>query len=74
MFSGGSPVVDYRISTDMATGTFNTVLASDNTQLSYAATSLTQGLTYQFKVEARNAYGYSVYSNTVSILTAQVPA
>ncbi len=35
---------------------------------------MTQGLTYQFKVEARNAYGYSAYSNTVSVLTAQVPA
>jgi len=34
---------------------------------------LTQGLVYQFKVEARNAYGYSVYSDTVIILTAQAP-
>ena len=35
---------------------------------------MTQGLNYQFKVETRNAYGFSVYSNVVSILTAQVPA
>jgi hypothetical protein len=31
-------------------------------------------LTYQFEVEARNSYGFSDYSNIVSILTAQVPA
>ena len=42
--------------------------------MSYTATSLNQGMTYQFKVETRNEYGFSVYSNTVSILTAQVPA
>jgi len=34
---------------------------------------LTEGSTYQFKVEARNAYGFSVFSNTVSILAAQIP-
>ena len=41
--------------------------------LNYNATSLTKGSTYQFKVEARNMYGFSVSSNTVSILAAQVP-
>jgi hypothetical protein len=34
---------------------------------------LTEGSTYQFKVEARNVYGFSVFSNTVSILAAQIP-
>jgi hypothetical protein len=67
-------VIDYRIWTDLATGSTFNVLTSGVNSLSYTITSLTQGLTYQFKIEARNAYGYSVYSNTVSILTAQVPS
>jgi hypothetical protein len=44
------------------------------TQLSYTATSLSQGRTYQFKVRARNVYGFSVFSSTISVLTAQPPA
>lgn len=45
------------------------------TALTYTATGLTQGATYKFKVNARNVYGYSaLYSNTVTILAAQVPA
>jgi hypothetical protein len=34
---------------------------------------LTSGVTYEFKVEARNEYGYSVYSETISLLCAFVP-
>jgi len=30
-------------------------------------------LVYTYYVEARNAYGYSVFSNTVAVLAAQVP-
>ena len=74
IFNGGSAVIDYRIWTDSASGSTFTVLASGVTSLSYTIASLTQGLTYQLKVEARNAYGFSVYSNLVSILTAQAPA
>lgn len=40
----------------------------------YTATGLTQGSTYQFKVTARNAYGYGDYSNIVTVLAAQIPA
>ena len=49
------------------------MIASGVTALNYNATSLTEGSTYQFKVEARNIYGFSIFSNTVSILAAQVP-
>lgn len=31
------------------------------------------GTTYQFKVKARNIYGYGEFSAIVSILTAQIP-
>jgi hypothetical protein len=33
-----------------------------------------QGKVYTFKVRARNIYGFSIFSDTVSILAAQVPA
>jgi hypothetical protein len=36
-------------------------------------TSLTSGVTYEFKIEARNEYGYSAYSNTLSLLAAHIP-
>jgi len=51
------------------------VLVSGLLNLDYIATGLTQGSTYQFKVESRNLYGHSkLFSNTVVVLAAQVPA
>jgi len=32
------------------------------------------GTVYSFRVEARNAYGYSTYSAEVSVLAATIPA
>jgi hypothetical protein len=34
---------------------------------------LTSGTTYEFKVEARNEFGYSEYSSTLSLLAAYIP-
>jgi hypothetical protein len=48
------------------------VLAS-TADTNYLATSLTSGTTFEFKVEARNEYGYSAYSNTVTLLAAYIP-
>lgn len=31
------------------------------------------GLTYEFKVETRNSYGYSEYSSTLALLAAYIP-
>lgn len=72
--NGGTPVIDYRISyAETAVSPF-IVLASAITTTSYSTTALTSGEDYVFKVEARNAYGYSPgYSNEVTILQAQVP-
>jgi hypothetical protein len=36
-------------------------------------TSLTPGTTYEFKVEAKNEYGYSDFSTTLSLLAADIP-
>ena len=74
LFDGGSEILDYSLYTDEATGTDFVVLEASLTTLTYTATSLTQGATYKFKVKARNIYGDSVYSETVTVLAAQVPA
>lgn len=39
----------------------------------YVVTSLTAGINYEFKVEARNIYGYSEYSETITLLCAYIP-
>jgi hypothetical protein len=72
-FDGGSPVLDFRVWFDNAEGGEFTVLASNVPQATYTATQMTTGLTYRFRVEARNIYGYSYFSNIVSILAAQKP-
>ena len=74
VFTGGSPLIDYRLYTDNASGTDFTILVESLTVLEYTATGLTQGATYKFKVEVRNLYGYSEFSEPVTILAAQVPA
>jgi len=40
----------------------------------FTATGLTYGNVYKFKVESRNLYGYSAYSEVVSILCATAPS
>jgi hypothetical protein len=69
-FNGGSPI-DYRLWFDDATsGTTFTEVASGLTVLTYTVTGLVEGSTYQFYVEARNLYGYSLSNSAVTILAA----
>ena len=69
-FNGCSAIIDYSIWYDNGTGLAFTELLSGLKTLSYTALSLTPGNTYQFKVEARNIYGFSAFSSAVSILAA----
>lgn len=39
----------------------------------FVVTGLTRGLFYQFKLEARNAYGYSFFSDILELRSALVP-
>ena len=71
--NGGASVLDYRVSFDQALGTYVT-RASEIVATQYTATGLTAGLTYKFRVEARNTYDYSDYSAEVEILCATVPS
>jgi hypothetical protein len=69
VFNGGSPVLDYAIWYDNAGQTY-IELVNGLTSASYTATGLTQGLTYKFKVETRNAYGYGFFSDVLTVLAA----
>jgi hypothetical protein len=40
---------------------------------SYIAIDLTAGITYQFKIESRNSYGYSTFSESITLLCAFKP-
>ncbi len=59
------------MSFDQATGIY--VELGSVTVLEFTKTGLTKGNTYTFRVEARNAFGYSAFSQTVSILAAEKP-
>lgn len=65
-------MIDYRVKYSTDAVTF-TILESGIDELPFQVNSLTVGITYTFKVEARNAFGYSPESATVSIITAQQP-
>lgn len=70
VFTGGVPLLDYRLWYDNAQGSTTIVLEESLSQSEYTAMSLTQGATYKFKLEARNMKGYSFFSNEVEILAA----
>jgi len=49
------------------------VLASNIAAFSYTATGLSAGVAYKFKIESRNAYGYSVLSSELVVVASAVP-
>lgn len=67
---GGSEILDYQLWYDNASGSTWIVQKSDLTSLNYIVTGLEQGSTYNFKIEARNAYGHSFFSNVLTVLAA----
>lgn len=69
--NGGSVILDYRISIAELGGIFSVVDSTADS--SYLITGLTPGTTYEFKVEARNQYDYSTYSDTLTLLAAYIP-
>lgn len=71
-FIGGAIIEDYRIWMAEQGDDFS-VLASGLIDPEYLATGLTFGVTYEFKVESRNSYSYSPYSDTLTLLCAFKP-
>lgn len=68
---GNSPIIDFRINIAELNGSFSVL--DTTTDSSYIATSLTAGVTYELKIEARNQFGYSTYSDTIQLLCAFIP-
>ena len=71
-FTGGAVIDEYRVSYAEQGGAFS-VLESSVVGTSYLATGLTAGSIYEFKLEAKNSYSYSAFSETLSLLCAFVP-
>ena len=71
-FDGGFPIIDYRVSLAEAGQPYQ-IAAEAVTSRTYLVTGLTPGLTYNFYIEARNAYGYSMPSLVLSMLCAYKP-
>jgi hypothetical protein len=70
--NGGTPVLDYRIYFDQ--GSDNWILhASNVVDQRHQVTGLSIGNFYKFKVEARNAFGFSSESDVLTILTYSRP-
>lgn len=68
--TGGSPIIDYRISYDQSTGIFVTLATGVTTRSYTTSITLTVGASYTFRVEARNSVGYSVTSTGITIIAA----
>ena len=71
--NGGSPVVDYQLSSKIGAGSY-TILASGITTKSYTATLLTADVVYTFKVTARNLVGFGTDSSEVNVRAAAKPS
>lgn len=71
--NGGLTILDYRVSFDQGGGNYIVVL-SGLTDREYIKTTLVQGQSYNFRVEARNSVGYSTMSEPVTIICAIGPA
>jgi hypothetical protein len=71
-FTGGDVIIDYRINIAVQGGSFS-ILASGLTTPAYTAVGLTSGVIYEFKVESRNSYDYSAYSDVLTLLVAFKP-
>jgi hypothetical protein len=69
---GGSSVIDYRVSYDQGTNNY-VIIASAVPTAAFAVSGLTPGSFYKFKIEARNAIGYSSPSVEVSIQASSNP-
>lgn len=71
---GGSPVVDYKITWDQSTGQW-VDLTEFLVAQSFETTTepLISGREYKLKVFARNTVGYSLASDIITILVAQIP-
>ena len=71
-YDGGTAIIDYRISYDQASDTW-VYLEEYFIDTDILAEGLTNQATYKFRIEARNAYGFSDLSDVLEVICASVP-
>jgi len=72
--NSGTLFIDYRLSYAHSGSDVFSTLAKGITVTSYSTSMFPSGSEYAFKVESRNAYGYSTsYSNEITFLQVQLP-
>jgi titin len=64
--TGGAPITDYVIQRSTNGTTWTTVADGVSVARTYAVTGLTSGVTYRFRVAAKNAAGTGAYSAIVT--------
>lgn len=70
---GGSTILSYHLQWDQGTGSWADLigLSTESTATTYTVTSgITGGTSYQFKVRAKNLYGFGDYSAVATIVAA----
>lgn len=77
LLTGGSPIVSYNLEWDNGSNGASYVSlvgeSENNIQLLYTKTDLTAGMTYKFRYRVRNIFGWSSYSDVLTILAATKP-
>ncbi len=68
--TGGSPILDYKISYDQSTGVYVNLEEGVTTKSYQTQVVLTPGAVYKFRVQARNSVGFSLPSSELTILCA----
>jgi hypothetical protein len=71
--TGNSAILAYEVYWDANTGITNILLLDANT-LTHLVERLEPGLTYEFKVRARNIYGYGPFSDSSFLIPDAEPA
>jgi hypothetical protein len=70
---GGTSVIDYSVYYDQGTNSYVLLDAAVTTQFYVTLVTLTPGVTYSFKVTARNSVGSGVQSVALAVLAAKLP-
>lgn len=70
---GNSAILSYEVYWDANTGNLN-LLLSDNLDTLKLVERLDAGLSYKFKVRARNIYGYGPFSDVTDLIPDAEPA
>jgi hypothetical protein len=66
-------VIDYEVSHAILPAAVYTVVSQNNLGTTFLDTNLISGSNYMFRVRSRNEFGYSDYSDSITLLVAFVP-